>query len=116
MGTKYQPQAEYYFKEGCYIQEWLNSPSHEDLSIARARVLPNQETVLHYLENTAEKYVILSGEGVVSVAGKRWSVAPGDVVVIDAGEHQNIKNTGSLDLIFLAVCTPRFELPNYHLV
>jgi mannose-6-phosphate isomerase-like protein (cupin superfamily) len=35
------------------------------------------------------------------------------VTVIAAGERQRITNTGSQDLIFNAVCTPRFKVENY---
>jgi len=35
------------------------------------------------------------------------------VVVIDADQPQKIENVLEADLIFLAICTPRFELHNY---
>jgi len=35
------------------------------------------------------------------------------VVVIPPGIRQRIANTGAVDLIFLAVCTPRFMLASY---
>lgn len=37
------------------------------------------------------------------------NVGPGDVVTIPPGVAQRIHNSGSGDLVFLAVCTPRFE-------
>jgi mannose-6-phosphate isomerase-like protein (cupin superfamily) len=36
------------------------------------------------------------------------AVGPGDLVYIPPGCHQRIANTGRSDLLFLAVCTPRF--------
>lgn len=49
----------------------------------------------------------------VSIA--RASVEPGVITVlhIPADTPQRIKNTGSEDLIFLAICTPRFEERRY---
>ena len=41
------------------------------------------------------------------------SVVPGDVVPIAPGCRQRIANTGNNDLIFLAVCTPRFTYDAY---
>ena len=38
---------------------------------------------------------------------------PGDVVVIPASERQRIANIGNKDLVFLAICTPRFERAAY---
>jgi oxalate decarboxylase/phosphoglucose isomerase-like protein (cupin superfamily) len=37
------------------------------------------------------------------------TVAPGDVVLIPPGCRQRISNVGNEDLIFLAICTPRFR-------
>jgi len=37
------------------------------------------------------------------------AVGPGDVVVIPPLCRQRITNTGNRDLIFLAICTPRFS-------
>jgi mannose-6-phosphate isomerase-like protein (cupin superfamily) len=36
-----------------------------------------------------------------------------DVVSIPAGVRQRISNTGIDDLVFLAICTPRFVKENY---
>jgi len=105
---------EFYFEEGCFIQELLNDPSDPATSIARARVKPGDTTRLHQLKDTIERYVILEGYGEVEIdrqpAGK---VTEGDVVVIPANTPQRISNTGNTDLIFLAICTPRFEYAAY---
>ena len=105
---------EYYFKEGCYIEEWQNSSDDESMSIAKVRVLANTTTKNHALKNTTERYVILSGEGVVTVADESWSIQQGDVVTIHAEQPQSIHNTQNQDLIFLAICTPRFIEDNYY--
>ncbi len=105
--------AEFYFKEGCFIEEMLNNSDQPQMSIARVRVLVNTTTRLHSLRATTERYVILVGEGVVTIADKSWPVVARDVVTIEAGQGQKIKNTGSEDLVFLAICTPRFLQENY---
>lgn len=105
---------EYYFEEGCYILELLNSKSDEQASIARARVLTGRSTKWHSLTNTVERYLIIAGEGKVEVgteAGQQ--VKSGDVVVIPAGMRQRIHCIGDEDLVFMAVCTPRFQKANY---
>ena len=111
--TKPGKPAEYFFKEGCYIEEWLNTDQHEDLSVARVRVAANTATRRHLLLGTIERYVILSGVGVVTVGSRSWRVSCSDVVIIAAGESQKIQNQDDTDLIFLAICTPRFRLENY---
>jgi len=105
---------EYYFIEGCFIAELSNTPDDPDVSIARARVEPGKTTGWHTLQGTAERYVLLEGEGEVEVGecGPQ-AVRAGDVVVIPPGEAQRIRNIGEGDLIFLAICTPRFEASAY---
>jgi mannose-6-phosphate isomerase-like protein (cupin superfamily) len=105
-------QAEYWFDEGCHIAEWLNVEADPSVSVARARVPPRSTTRWHRLSATVERYVILSGRGRVALrgeAGLEADLGPGDVVVIPAGTDQRITNAGDEDLVFLAICTPRFR-------
>lgn len=104
-----QAATEYWFREGCHITEWWNVVDDDQASVARARVEPGVTTLRHRLIGVTERYVILEGEGRVEVGDLApESVGPGDVVVIPPGVTQRIRNTGRSDLIFLAVCTPRF--------
>ena len=106
---------EYFFEEGCYVLELANTPEHDDLSIARIRVPPGKHTRWHRLERSIERYVILSGVGEVEVGGEPpRRVIAGDVVRIPENTRQRIANQGSSDLIFLALCTPRFRKDDYH--
>ena len=108
------PQAEYYFKEGCFILELSNAPDDPTVSIARARVPSGTTTRQHRLDGITERYVILEGAGLVDVSGQDpQPVAPGDVVIIPPGYTQRITNTGTADLVFLAICTPRFNESAY---
>lgn len=61
-----------------------------------------------------ERYAILSGSGRVEVGGQApREVAAGDTVTIPAMHSQRIANSGQADLVFLAVCTPRFTKDTY---
>ena len=103
------PSREYWFAEGCFILELSNSADDPALSIARARVLPGGVTRWHVLHDITERYVIERGTGVVEVGElPAQNVRPGDVVLIPPGCRQRIRNTGLDDLVFLALCTPRF--------
>ena len=100
---------EFYFDEGCFILETWNRADDPAVSIARARVAPGVTTRLHRLEGIVERYLILSGTGEVEVEGMDPTpVQPGDLVLIPAGLGQRIANRGDADLVFLAICTPRF--------
>ena len=57
----YQASKEYFFIEGCYINELSNHPSDPIVSIARPRVEPGVTTKWHQLTATTERYVILAG-------------------------------------------------------
>ncbi len=105
---------EYETEERCHILEMSNSARDEVLSIARARVEAGVTTAWHRVEETAERYVIIRGTGRVEVEGLApESVAAGDVVVIAPNARQRIENVGSDDLVFLAICTPRFREERY---
>lgn len=105
----YAPASEVDTPERCFITELANTPDDPAVSIARARVAPGVTTRWHRLRGIAERYVILEGRGRVEVGDVApTEVGPGDVVVIPPGCSQRIANTGSTDLVFLAICSPRF--------
>lgn len=101
--------AEYWFREGCHIAEWTNDAGSPELSIARARVAPGATTRWHALHEITERYVILSGRGRADIGEQHLDVAPGDVIVIEPGEAQRISASSDEELVFLAICTPRFR-------
>ena len=107
---RFNPESELYIEEGCYITELSNTPDDAGLSIAQARVKPGSTTRWHRLSATSERYIILEGTGLVEVGESiRETVGVGDVVLIPPMSKQRITNTGIHDLVFLAICTPRFE-------
>ncbi len=111
---RFAANKEYFFVEGCYINELANSAQDPAISIARARLTHNTTTHWHRLSATTERYVILEGQGDVEIGDlPAQSVFPGDVVIIPPDTRQRITSTGLSDLVFLAICTPRFKTENY---
>ena len=105
---------EYFFEEGCYILELSNSAEDPELSVARARVPEGVTTRRHRLVGITERYVIQQWQGMVEIGdADAVPVSQGDVVIIAPGESQRIMNSGSGDLVFLALCTPRFVQSAY---
>lgn len=104
---------------GCYLTDWLNDPADNDLSIARICVQPGAETRLRRFKNICERYVVLDGQGRIELVGPTKAftegdhtisaLEPGDVVVIPPAFSRRITNIGDTDLVFLAICTPRFR-------
>jgi len=112
--SRFDAGKEFHTSERCHIVEIHNHTNDAGCSIARARVEPGVATRLHSLHETIERYVILEGRGIVEVDdGAPQTVGPLDVVLIPEGTSQRIENTGDTDLVFLCVCTPRFEQRNY---
>ncbi len=111
---KPDPAKEIPTQERCHILEVWNSPDDPSASITRARVEPGVTTRLHALDQAEERYVILSGTGRVEVGdAPPTDVGTGDIVVIPANTPQRITNTGDTDLVFYAICTPRFTQQCY---
>lgn len=108
------PDNEFYTPERCYITELFNTPDDPDASIARARVEPGVTTRWHRLTGTVERYYIVNGSGRLEVGElPPQDVTAGDIVLIPPMCRQRITNIGSDDLIFLAICTPRFSSDAY---
>lgn len=108
------PETEYHIPEGCFITEIMNRDEFP-FSVSQARVEPAMTTVLHSLSDVFEAYYILSGSGLMEIdGGKLGEVVAGDVVPIAVGTPQRITNTGKNDLVFLCICSPRFQTPCYN--
>src|SRR5690606_18033582 len=110
----YDPSAEYYTGERCHINELSNIDADPAVSIAQARVAVGEVTRWHRLKDITERYVILEGSGRVEVGMLPvQDVQRGDVVLIPPGCPQRIRNIGDDDLVFLAICSPRFRQEAY---
>ena len=107
--------TEYYIKEGCFVTEVSNSEDDPELSITRVRVEVGVTTKLHYLKSCVERSVILEGEGNIILGDLApQKVSAGDIVIIPSSCPQCITNISNIDLIFLAICTPRFTESQYY--
>lgn len=106
---KYQPETGFDTPELCHIVELYNTENDSACSVAQASVKLGDTTQLHFLKGISERYVILQGEGLVEVDEVKSSVTTMDVISIPPGVGQRITNTGAIDLVFLCICTPRFQ-------
>ena len=108
------PSKEFLTQENCFILEVANDAGDPDVSIARARVRSGVTTEWHRVKEIDERYVIVRGKGKVEVGDLPPAVvSEGDVVRIPANTPQRVTNVGNEDLVFLAVCTPRFVQSAY---
>lgn len=108
-GEKRPPLVEFYTAEHYHVTEWWNTPEDPALSVARIRVEPGVRTRSYRLRGITERYLFLSGHGLVEIDGKSREVGPGDGLLIKGGSWRSITNTGDRDLGLLAICRPRFR-------
>ncbi len=92
-----------------YVTEWWNSPEDPALSVARLRVAPGVSTRAYRLRGVTERYLFLSGHGLIEIDGTNREVEPGDGLLIKAGSWRCITNMGERDLGLLSICRPRFK-------
>jgi mannose-6-phosphate isomerase-like protein (cupin superfamily) len=112
--TQQDTATEFWTDERCHIIEVSNSENDPDVSIARARVEPGVTTAWHSLKGITERYYILEGEGLVEVGDLApQTVTQGASVLIPPDVRQRISNSGTTDLVFLAICSPRFVVDAY---
>ena len=77
-------------------------------SLAHAFVDVGESSLRHRL-TTVEVYYILSGSGVMHVAGETAEVGRGHTVVVPAGTEQWIENTNDHPLEFLCIVDPAWR-------
>ena len=111
--TEPMSPPEFFTREGCFITELHNTPDDPGASLARARVAPGVRTALHRV-SFDERYLIEAGQGLMTLGeAPAFPVGPGDAVRIPAGVAQRIENLAGEDLVFLCLCTPRFQPAGY---
>lgn len=111
----YQPPSleAFYTQERCFIVEQMNTHLCAEVSVAQCRVEPQVTTQLHQL-SVAERYIVQQGRGLMELERlQSFYVEVGDCVMIPAGCPQRIKNVGNEMLVFLCICTPRFQPAHY---
>ncbi|MBT3287957.1 MAG: cupin domain-containing protein [Victivallales bacterium] len=89
--------------------DWVGVLGGEDLAGRHLRffhddVLPPGTSIgIHRHSDDEEYYYILSGQGVMTLDGKRHQVAPGDITAVFPGGEHGLENTGDTDLRVLVI-------------
>lgn len=121
MKTKYNEVEQFTTKDGSTIRELMHpdgragmnqaikSLSVKNQSLAEATVPVGKATVLHKHELTEELYHITSGQGLMSLDDKQFTVTVGDTICIPPGKAHCIENTGNKDLKILCCCSPAYS-------
>jgi len=67
---------------------------------------PRAYVELHTHERQEQVYHVLSGQGLMTIDGKRTVVTEHDIVFIPPGVEHGIANNGLTDLVFIVVTSP----------
>lgn len=110
--SRFHERDEIVAGDNCILRELLSPLSDPGIrsrySLAHAIVKPGDSTLPHVLRST-EVYYVIEGEGMMSIDGEEARVSPGDTVYIPPGARQHIANTGTGDLVFLAIVDPAWR-------
>ncbi|HLV36791.1 MAG TPA: cupin domain-containing protein [Spirillospora sp.] len=93
---------------GEIVREYLGKAvgGAQQHSLAQITLPPGHASRKHYHPVVEESYLILSGEGRMVIGHEEQRVRPGDAIAVPVHAIHQIFNTGSTDLVFLAVCAP----------
>jgi mannose-6-phosphate isomerase-like protein (cupin superfamily) len=75
-------------------------------SLAYILITPGGKSSRHYHKYSEESYYILEGEACLMIDGQESRLPPGQACLILPPSIHEISNSGNVDLVFLAVCTP----------
>lgn len=108
--TTYTAIPAYITKDGSEIRELMHPAVHGNhcQSLAEALVPAGTTTRLHRHQRSEEIYHVLSGLGTMTLAGKRFALAPGDTVCIAPGAAHCVTATGIAPLRILCCCSPPY--------
>mgnify|MGYP003347204350 CR=1 FL=1 len=74
-----------------------------NLILSSTELRAKKSTRGHRHEGQEEVYYFVSGTGEMELDGDRFTVAPGDTVLIKDGVYHRVYNTGAVDMYFVCV-------------
>ncbi len=84
---------------------WINADA-PSMTISRYRVAVGDTVSLHVHTGKAEYWVVLSGEGEMTLGNQTLAVREGDVIVTPPLVPHALRNTGAVTLDFLNLVQP----------
>lgn len=106
-------QKEIVAGDGCILRELLNKEHGDKVecrySIAHAKVLPGEKTDKHIMKTT-EVYWIIKGKGKMYIDEEMEEVGEYDTIYIPPSAVQYIENVGDIDLEFLCIVDPAWQV------
>ena len=76
--------------------------------IKRIEVIPKSRLSYQYHKKRSETWVIIQGEGIVTIEGKDKNISKGDTIIIPVTSKHRIENIGNDKLIFIEIQTGEY--------
>jgi mannose-6-phosphate isomerase-like protein (cupin superfamily) len=80
-----------------------------NMSVTWLEVPSGIDQELHSHEEAEQVYIVVSGDGTMTVAGDTQQIAEGDLVMVPPATDHSIANDGSSDLCCVSVQSPPVE-------
>jgi len=109
--VKYLEVDPYITKDNSIIRELMHPDRHAvvNQSLAEAVIPAGSTTRRHLHHKSEELYYITTGEGLMMLGDRQFTVAQGDTVCIPSGTEHCIRNTGEHELTILCCCSPAYS-------
>ena len=111
MRTRYDDIPAYRTLDGSEIRELMHPAVHGNAqqSLAEALVAPGAATLRHCHRRSEELYHVTAGEGWMTLGEARFSIAPGDTVLIPPGTAHQLEANLLGPLCLLCCCSPAYR-------
>lgn len=80
----------------------------EECKVKRLWIKPGQQPSYQYHHKRSETWVIVKGEGLLTLNDVEREVASGEVIFVPCGVKHRLKNIGEEELIFIEVQTGEY--------
>ena len=98
------------------VEEWHKLRTHvlmdagelgsRNMSVTWIDVPSGIDQELHSHEESEQIYVVVSGEGTMTVAGDKQGITQGDLILVPPATDHSIANSGNTDLCCVSVQSP----------
>lgn len=111
MHTRHLSESPRHLRGGqiSYLLLTEGEAASRNLSITWVEGEPGSEQLPHAHPDSEQVYVIVSGRGLMHVAGEEQEVGPGTLVFIPKNAQHRIRNVGSEKLSYVSATSPPFD-------
>lgn len=99
---------------GGQVSHLLLAPAQfgaQNVAITWVDCQPGSEQPVHSHPRNEQVYVIVHGQGAMTVGDETRDVGPGTAILVPPNTGHSIRNAGEGRLVFISATSPPFEMP-----